>query len=191
MNQFKFIPVVGLLLGLSVSPVVLAADAPAVTAVVAAPKLGVLDWQRLVSTAPQAKEAGKRLEAEFQGVAQKLTEKQNDFQAKRTKMQRDKDVVSAVERAKKEKELAKLEQDIRRMDEELRSETTTRHREEMDDFLRLVREVVEKFGQEQGYEAIFSQEVMVYYADRIDVTDKILEKLQKLPASAKKASKSE
>ena len=95
------IRIVGLLLGLSLSSVLLAADA----AVSTTPKLGVLDWQRLVSTAPQAKEAGKRLEAEFQGVAQKLTEKQNDFQAKRTKMQRDKDVVSLAERTKKEKEL--------------------------------------------------------------------------------------
>ncbi len=179
------IRVVGLLLGLSLSSVLLAADAALSTT----PKFGVLDWQRLVSTAPQAKEAGKRLEAEFQGVAQKLTEKQNDFQAKRTKMQRDKDVVSVAERTKKEKELAKIEQDIRRMDEELRSESTTRHREEMDDFLRLVREVVEKLGQEQGYDAIFSQEVAVYYADRIDVTDTILEKLQKLPKSAEKKAK--
>ncbi len=180
----KFISVLGLLLGLSLSSVALgAADAVAATA----PKLGVLDWQRLVSTAPQAKEAGKRLEAEFQGVSQKLTEKQNDFQAKRSKMQRDKDVLSVAERAKKEKELTKLEQDIRRMDEELRAETTTRHREEMDDFLRLVREVVEKLGQEQGYDAIFSQEVMAYYAERIDITDMILERLQKLPKSAQKS----
>ncbi len=168
-----------------VSLVAVAADAPATASLAA--KVGVLDWQRLISTAPQAKEASKRFEAEFQGPSQKLNEKQSEFQSKRAKLQRDQSVLSAAEQSKKEKELLKLEQEIRRMDEELRAESTTRHREEMDNFIKIVREVVEKFGQEQSYDAILSHEVMVYYADRIDITDQILERLQKMPKSAKKA----
>ncbi len=182
-----FMRVVGLLLGLSLSSVALGASDVVAPAQAAPIKLGVLDWQRLIATAPQAKEATKRLQAEFQGVAQKLNDKQSDFQAKRTKLQRDGNVLSAAERTKKEKELAKLEQEIRRMDEELQSENASRSREEMDDFLRVVREVVEKLGHEQNYDAIFSQEVMAYASERIDVTDTILERLQKLPKSEKKS----
>lgn len=181
-----FIRLLSLVLSLSLGSTLVFAET--VQSAENAAKLGVLDWQRLVSTAPQAKEAAKRLETEFQGPSQKLNDKQNDFQAKRTKLQRDRDVLSASERAKKEKEVAKLEQEIRRLDEELRAETTTRHREEMDDFLRVVREVVEKFGQEKQYDAIFSQEVMAYFSDRVDITDQILDRLQKLPKSADKKS---
>jgi outer membrane protein len=142
-------------------------------------KIGVLDWQQLLSKAPQAEEAGKRLEKEFQSPKDKLINKQKEFQAKREKMQRDKDVMSAADRTKKEKDLAKMEQDLRRLDEELRSDYTTRHREEMDSFIAVVRGEVEKLAQEDKYDLVIPQEATLYMADRIDITDKVLERLEK------------
>lgn len=162
----------------------------------ASTKIGVLDWQQLLSSAPQAKGAGDRLEKEFQAPKEKLMAKQKDFQAKRDKLQRDKDVMSAVERGKKEKELAKMEQDLRRLDEELRTDYTTRHREEMDDFIKIVREAVEKLAKEQKYDLVLPQEATLYIAERIDVTEAVLEKLSKMketakPAETKKSDKKE
>ena len=149
-------------------------------------KVGVLDWQQLFSKAPQAEEAGKRLEKEFQGAKDRLINKQKEFQTKRDKLQRDKDVMSAHERAKKEKELAKMEQDLRRMDEELRSDYTTRHREETDDFVKTVREIVENFAADQKYDLVLPQEATIYVSDRVDITDTILTKLEDVKAKSPK-----
>lgn len=160
-----------------------------------AAKIGVLDWQQLFSKAPQAEEAGKRLEREFQGAKDRLINKQKEFQTKRDKLQRDKDVMSTGERAKKEKELAKMEQDLRRMDEELRSDYTTRHREETDDFVKAVREVVETLAADQKYDLVLPQEAAVYVSDRIDITEAVLGKLEevknKSPKEDKKSDKSD
>src|SRR5436190_15526737 len=136
-------------------------------------KIGVLDWQQLSSKAPQAEEAVKRLDKEFQGPKDKLVNKQKEFVAKRDKLQRDKDVLSPAERGKREKELAKLEQDLRRMDEELRSEVQTRQREELDNFLAIVREVVDKLAKEEKYDLVLPQETTFFMSDRIDVTEKV------------------
>lgn len=152
-------------------------------------KIGVLDWQQLLAKAPQAEEAGKRLEKEFQGPKDKLINKQKEFQTKRDKMQRDKDVMSAADRAKREKELAKMEQDLRRLDEELRSEYTTRHREEMDTFIALVRGEVEKLSQEDKFDLVIPQEATLYVAERIDITDKVLERLEKVAKTTKSDTK--
>jgi outer membrane protein len=152
-------------------------------------KIGVLDWQQLLSKAPQAEEAGKRLEKEFQSPKDKLVNKQKEFQSKRDKMQRDKDVMSAADRGKKEKDLAKMEQDLRRLDEELRADYTTRHREEMDNFVTLVRSEVEKLAQEEKYDLVLPQEATLYIADRIDITEKVLERLEKV-AKTNKGSES-
>src|SRR5438067_215544 len=65
-------------------------------------KIGVLDWQQLLAKAPQAEEAGKRLEKEFQTPKDNLMKKQKDFQAKQEKLGRDKDVMSEAERKKVE-----------------------------------------------------------------------------------------
>ena len=152
-------------------------------------RIGVLDWQTLLSKSPQAEDAGKRLEKEFQVPKDKLVNKQKEFQTKREKMQRDADVMSVAERGKKEKELAKMEQDIRRMDEELRSDYTTRHREEMDIFIKEVKDLVDEVAQEYKYDVVISQEGVLHVADRVDMTGKVLERLEKQAKSspAKKA----
>jgi outer membrane protein len=147
-------------------------------------KIGVLDWQLLLQKAPQAEDAGKRLEKEFQGLKDKLVNTQKAFQTKREKMQRDADVMSAAERGKKEKELAKMEQDLRRMDEEFRSDYTTRHREEMDKFVQEVKNVIDKVADEEKYDLVLSQEAALYVADRIDITSKVLERLEKVAKSS-------
>lgn len=142
-------------------------------------KIGVLDWQQLLSKAPQAEDAAKRLEKEFQGPQKKLIEKQKEFQAKREKLQRDKDVMSAADRSKKEKDLQKLEQDLRRQDEEYRSDYSARQRDEMDAFITLVRGEVEKLAQEEKYDLVIPQEATLFIAERIDITERVLDRLEK------------
>jgi outer membrane protein len=148
-------------------------------------KIGVLDWQQLLAKAPQAEEAGKRLEKEFQTPKDNLLKKQKDFQAKQEKLGRDKDVMSEAERKKVENELTKMQQDLRRQDEELRSDYTARHREEMDDFLKVVREVVDNLAKERKFDLVLPQDATIYMADRINVTDDVLESLRKLKSQAK------
>lgn len=168
-----------------------AADAPAASAAAAhaTPKIGVIDWQQLLQKAPQAEAAGKRLEGEFQGRKDKLIARQKEYQTKQEKLARDRDTMSESERGKSEKELAKIQQDLRHMDEELRSDYTTRHREEMDDFLAVVRDVVGKLASEEKYDLVIPQEATVYMADSIDITDKVLQKLSKMKPSAKSSEK--
>ncbi len=157
-------------------------------------KVGILDWQLLLSKAPQAEEAGKRLEREFQEPKDKLVNKQKEFQTKRDKLQRDKDVMSAAQRTKSEKDLAKMEQDLRRLDEELRSDYTNRHREEMDSFIQVVRDIVEKISHDEKYDLVLPQEATLYISNRVDVTDKVLQRLEKeakntKPSDSKKSEK--
>lgn len=152
-------------------------------------KIGVLDWNLLLTKAPQAEQAGQRLEKEFQARKDKLTSKQKDFLAKQEKIQRDRDVLSDAERAKTEKELTKLQQDLRHLDEELRADYTARHREEMDDFIKIVREVVDKLAQEEKYDLVLPQEATLYMAERMDVTDKVIQRLAKKAGSTVKSSK--
>ncbi len=175
--------IVAICLSLS-STIALAAEESAI-------KIGTMDWQQLFAKAPQAEAAGKRLEKEFLGPKEKLDNKQKEFITKRDKLQRDKDVMSAHERSRKEKELVKMEQDLRRMDEEFRSDQTSRHREEMDEFIKTVRDVVEKISQEEKYDLVLPQESTLYISERIDITEKILDRLEKDAKENKSDKKSD
>jgi outer membrane protein len=142
-------------------------------------KIGVLDWQQLLTKAPQAEEAGKRLEKEFQARKDKLMDMQKKFQSEQEKLARDRATMSDNERGKSEKNITKLQQDLRHLDEELRSDYTARHREEMDEFIKIVREVVDKLAAEEKYDLVLPQEATLFMNERIDVTEKVLQRLSK------------
>jgi len=152
------------------------------------PKLGVLDWQELLAESDQAKAAGKRLETKFQARQESLDEKKSDFVNKQKKLQRDRDVLSDNERAKAQKELTKLEQDLRHLEEELRSDYTSEHRDEMDNFVKLVRQVVDELKGQEKYTIIFPQEATLSIDESVDVTKKVLQRLSKLSKSKSSAS---
>lgn len=179
-----FLPAVLAILAATAS---FASDAPSTNPI----KIGVLDWQLLSSKAPQAQEASKRLEKEFQDRKDKFIGKQKEFQSSQEKLQKDKDVMSEAERSKLEKNLAKMQQDLRHMDEELRSDYTARYREEMDNFISVVREVVDKLAQEEKYDLVLPQETTLFMADRIDVTEKVLQRLAKAKAATTTTTKTE
>lgn len=147
-------------------------------------KVGVFDWQQLLTKAPQAEEAGKRLEKEFQARKDKLIAKQKEYKSKEDKLTRDRDVMSEAERTKSEKELMKLQQDLRHQDEELRADYTSRHKEEMDDFINIVRDIVAKLADEEKYDLVLPQEATFYIAERIDITDKVLSRMAKSKGSS-------
>lgn len=141
-------------------------------------KVGVLDWQLLAAKSPQADSAGKRLEKEFKSRKDAFVEKQKQLETKHEKLQRDKEVMSEAERTKSERELMKLQQDLRTIQEENQSDYATRHREEMDKFLNVVKEVVDKYAVQEKFDLILPQDATLYVSDRMDITPVILEKLK-------------
>ncbi len=154
-------------------------------------KVGVLDVQELLTKSPQAVEAGKRLEKEFQARKDKLIGKQKDFQSKQESFQRNRDVMSEIERKKSEKELEKMQKDLQHSEEELRSDITSRHKEETDEFMDTVRNLVAKLADEEKYDLILYQETTVHFAESIDITEKMLNLMAKQKGSSKSSSKSE
>lgn len=184
--------VIGLPLMLILGPtVVAAANTPTLAvdsstenaAVSSSAKIGVLDWSELLTNAPQADAAGKRLEREFQSRKDAVMAKQKEFQTKQERATRDKDVMTATERKDLELELSALQQDLRHQDEKLRSDYTARHREEMDAFLQVVREVVDNFAKAKDLRLVLPKDATVYTADSIDITEKILDDLRKLKST--------
>lgn len=159
------------------------------TEIAPANKIGILDWEKLLTESPQAKEAKTRLDKDFQGRKDKLYSTQKDYQSKQERLQRDREILSEAEKMKLDKELNKIQQELRHMDEEFRSDYTASHREEMDKFVAIVREVVEKLAKEEKYDLVIPQEATLYMDNRIDVTDKVLQRLAKTGSVSSKSAK--
>jgi len=140
--------------------------------------IGTLDWQSLLTKAPQAEKASKRLEKEFKARKEGIDEKQKTLETKIDKFQRDKDAMAATERTKAERELGKMQQDLRDQQEEFQNDYVGRQREEMDKFLSVVKDVVQKYAKEHHFDLILPQETTMYASEKINLTAAILEKLK-------------
>lgn len=142
----------------------------------AAVKIGFVNVARLLAESPQANSANRALENEFAPRQRDLVAKQQAFQQRSEKFQKDAAVMGAEERRNAENDLRRDERDLARQFEELREDVNVRRNEELGKLrVDLLREV-EKFAEDKGYDLIVSD--ALYVAQSVDVTPQVLQALQ-------------
>jgi outer membrane protein len=161
-------------------------SAVAVTQVQAAElKVGFVNAARVLEEAPQAEAARAKLEQEFSPRDKKLLSEQKEVRNLEDKLARDGAIMSESERRKLERDIIARKRDLKRSQEEFREDLNIRRNESFDKLRRRVFEVIVDIAKTQKYDLIVSDGV-VYAADRIDITSKVIEHLKQ---DFKKSSK--
>lgn len=141
------------------------AQAPSTT------KIGYVDMKRLLDNAPQIVAGRSKLENEFAGrdAALKADEKHLADLRGSVALQPDET---------RQREIDALERSIKRQREKLRNELKARSDQELDNSWREINDAVVAFAREQDYDLIVASPV-VFASERVDVTDKILDRLRR------------
>src|SRR5215469_1365633 len=147
----------------------------------AEPKIGVVEFQRLILESPQGKAAMESMRAEFAPRERTL---QAQGQAKEEKLQKDGATMSEEQRARAEKELRDGARDFERARGELQDDETARRNEELSRLQRTIVEEVRTYGKAQGYDLILEQQAVLYNAGASDITPAVLSALQAHGGSA-------
>lgn len=144
------------------------AQAPAPT------RIGYVDMKRLLDNAPQVVAGRRKLEREFatRDAALKADE-QRLAELHRKQAALAKDEADALQR-----EIDALDRSIKRSRDAMRAELKTRSDQELDRSWREINEAVVEFARDQGYDLIVPSPV-VYASPRVDITDRILERLRR------------
>ncbi|MBA8884066.1 OmpH family outer membrane protein [Dokdonella fugitiva] len=144
------------------------AQAPAPT------RIGYVDMKRLLDNAPQVVAGRRKLEREFatRDAALKADE-QRLAELHRKQATLAKDEADALQR-----EIDALDRSIKRSRDAMRAELKTRSDQELDRSWREINEAVVEFARDQGYDLIVPSPV-VYASPRVDITDRILERLRR------------
>lgn len=151
--------------------------APFATASAQNPKIGVIDFRRLIDEAPQSQEVQKKLEAEFNPRQAQLMSMTSDFEKRRETFARDAAVMSPDERSTKERELRDLQRDVERAQNEFIEDLNERRNEEIQNLQNTLVTRVRAFAQEKKYDLIVAD--AVYFSDAVDITDDLLQALKK------------
>jgi outer membrane protein len=148
-------------------------SAPAMDYVIA-----VIDPTRIVEQSPQYEAARAQLQKEVSDREQKLAEQQKRIAELQKKLASDAALMS-------QDELQRLQTDIRNRDRkvkyaqaEFREDFSLRQTELRTKLAKQVEEVVAELAREENIDVILS-EGLVYYSKRIDISEKVIERLRR------------
>jgi len=140
--------------------------------------IGVIDPTRIVEQSPQYEDARAQLQKEVSEREQKLAAQQQQIVELQNSLDSDAALMS-------EDELQRLQADIRNRDRkvkyaqaEFREDFALRQNELRTKLAKQVEEVVAELAREENIDLILS-EGLVYYSKRVDMSDKVIERLRK------------
>ncbi len=151
------------------------------TAAMAELKIGYVNAARLLEEAPQAELATKRLKQEFAPREEALVATQKQISDAEEKLRKEADIMSEGQRRTAERDLMQQKRDARRIQDEFRDDLNFRRNEELGKLQGLVKQIIEAVGKDEKFDLILFEGI-AFANDKVDITDKIL---QRLTAEAK------
>jgi outer membrane protein len=139
--------------------------------------VGVVNVQRLLAEAPQAKSSMQALQDEFAPRLRGLKDQETEFKSAAEKMQRDAAVMGDSERREAERTLRDKQRDLVRRQEEFGEDFNLRRNEVLGQLQKSLMEEVQSFARSQSYDLIVGEGVL-FASDSVDVTAQILAGLE-------------
>ncbi len=140
-------------------------------------KVGFVNTAKILEESPQAKAAGERLGKEFAARDKKLVETQKEIRTLEEKLAKDAAVMSEAERLKAERDIISRKRDLKRAQDEFQDDLNLRRNEELGKVQKLAYDAIVALAKQEKFDLIVSGGV-VFAAERVDITDKVLERLK-------------
>jgi len=140
-------------------------------------KIGVVDAAKVMEVAPQAEQARTRLEKEFSPRAKRLVSLENDIIALEERLSKDRAIMKESKILDMQRDINGKKRDLRRDREEFREDRNIRYNEELAKLQTQVMSVIQSIAKDENYDLILT-DGWVWAGKKVDITDKILDKLQ-------------
>ncbi len=154
-------------------------------------RVAVVNFAKVLEDAPQAVEANKRLEKEFEPRNRALVNMQKKLRKMEERVQREGVTMSDAQLRKLENDVRNLKRDIRRTQEDYRDDLNIRRNDELRKLQKRVYDAIVELAKKEKYDVVVGDGV-IYAADSADITDQVLKLLSaeaKAGAGASKAAK--
>jgi len=146
-------------------------------------KVGVVNIAKVLQKAPQAEKAQKRMEKEFSPRKKHLESQVKEINKLEEKLTRDASVMGESERRRLEKDIFEKKREAKREQQEFKEDVSMFNNEEMGKIQRRVLEAIKALAKDESFDLLLMDGVqngVVYYANKIDVTEKVQKKLASL-----------
>jgi outer membrane protein len=145
-------------------------------------KVGYVDFQKLMTEAPQVKSAMQALQNEFGPRQRELLAMQNDLKARDEKLAKEGAIMAEADRAKAEKALRDQQREFSRKGGEFQDDLSTRKNEEIGKVQRYLLDEIRTYSSAQGFDLVLGEGVF-YSKPQLDITAQVLEVLKSKPTA--------
>jgi outer membrane protein len=162
----------------SLGAIFLAALLAAPAVALAESKIGVVKLARLFEEAPQALALQRSLTEEFAPREREIRARREELRETEEKLQQGEGFLSEDERRRLEQSFRDGQRDLQRAQNEFVEDLNLRRNERLGDIQRLFISEIQAYGQAQNFDLVIV-EGFIHASDRIDITQQILQVLQR------------
>lgn len=142
-------------------------------------KIGYVVTHRLLAETKAGQAAAEKLKTRLGSARKGLEEKAKEIQELEEDIQRRRMVLSDEEKKKVATEHERQMKEARRMREDIQAELKKVEAEVMEEVNILLREVIEDFGEAEGYDLILDAGALIYVSDKADLTPQLIKAADK------------
>lgn len=132
--------------------------------------VGYIDLAKIFDQYEKTKDSDRNLEAEWQG-------KQSEIKTLREEITRLKDELELLSESSKGKKQEVIDSKIKELQDftkEIQDELTGERNEIVSQILKDIDGIINQYGESNGYDLILNERVLLYSAEGLDLTDKIV-----------------
>jgi outer membrane protein len=140
-------------------------------------KIGYVNSERVLREAEPAKRAQAKLEAEFGKREKDLNDQNAALRAQAEKLDKDSPTLSEAEKTRRQRELVEIDRDLQRKHREFQEDLTQRKNEELSSVAERANRAIKAIGDAQHYDVILQDQLVIYFSNRVDLTQKVIDAL--------------
>ena len=140
-------------------------------------RVAYVNMAKVLEDAPQATEASAKLEQSFSPREREIVALQREVRELEERLLRDGQGMTDVTRGGLELDLRSRKRELKRQQDEFREDLNLRKGQELAAIQRLVIDAIQGLAKREGYDVVLSEGV-VFASSRVDVTDRVLERLR-------------
>jgi outer membrane protein len=138
-------------------------------------RIGVINIDRILREAAQAKEASAKLEQEFSRRKKDIDDATQALKNASDQFDREAPTLSDSQRQARQRQLMDQDRDVQRRSREYQEDLNARKQEELQRIIDRANKVVKQLAESEKYDVILQD--AAYFNPRIDVTDKVIKAL--------------
>ena len=139
-------------------------------------KIGIVDVNKILKSAPQTISANKKLDKEFSSRTEKLKTKIKTLEADGKKFQKESLTMADDQKEKAERGLQQRRIEIQRDERELREDMDLRRREEIGDLQEKINITIDKMAADESFDLILYNGI-AFASPKVDITDAVIKAL--------------